>query len=82
MAYKTFTIPTKWNIQDFYNLDYILADHYDPEVMNEYEKSGHPMNRINVFKYHDSKPMPECISYIKLLDLLANPIANASLIFS
>ena len=33
--------------------------------MDEYEKSGHPMNRVNVFKYHDSKPMPECISYIK-----------------
>ena len=65
MTYKTFKISPNWDIKDFHNLTYILKDHYDPKVMEEYKKSGHSIEKINVFKYHDYNPMPECIDYIK-----------------
>jgi hypothetical protein len=65
MSFQTFHIDPKWNIKDYKNLDYILANHYDPDVMNECKKSGHPMERINVYKYHDCKLMPESIKYVK-----------------
>jgi len=58
-------IDPKWDIRDFYNLDYILATHNDSFLVDEYISSGHNKEKISIYKYHEPNPMPSCMKHVR-----------------
>ena len=59
-------IEPDWNIKEFYNLDYDFSYWVDdPKIVNEYLWSGHSKQFMSIWKYHEPKPMPEAMDYIK-----------------
>ena len=58
-------IEPKWNIDEFRKLDYTRATHNDPILVTEYLWSGHDKNKLSIYKYHEPKPMPKCMDYIR-----------------
>ena len=58
-------IEPDWNIDQFKQLNYTLASHNDPLVVNEYLWSGHNKYKMTIYKYHEPNPMPESMEYIR-----------------
>jgi hypothetical protein len=58
-------IPPNWNIKDFYNLNYTYGTHNDPLLVDEYVQSGHNLEKLSIYKYHEPNPMPSCTEYVR-----------------
>ena len=56
-------IKPNWNISDFHELDYSLATH--PALVDRYLEAGHNKEKLSIYNYHESKPMPKCMEYIR-----------------
>lgn len=54
-------IEPNWDIQDFYDLEYILATHKDEELVYQYLMSGHSKEKLSIYKYQLPNPMPKCV---------------------
>lgn len=67
-------IQPKWNISEFYNLDYFLTTHKDQKLLDLYEKLGHSKNHMTLYNCHEPSFIPSCVNnYIKLkFDFLDN----------
>jgi len=55
-------IKPKWNIEDFYGLNYILTTHKDEELVKRYLDSGHNKEKLSMYKYQLPNRMPDCIN--------------------
>jgi hypothetical protein len=69
-------IKPNWNIEEFYNLNYSIAEYHDSHEIDLYVSKGHIKENIGLYKYHEPNPMPSCvndyvISYFNHLENLA-----------
>jgi hypothetical protein len=55
-------IKPNWNIEEFYNLDYSIADYHDSQEVDIYVSKGHVRKNIGLYKYHEPNPMPSCVN--------------------
>jgi len=55
-------IRPNWNIEDFYDLDYIFSTHKDEELVKQYLDSGHNKEKLSMYKYQLPNLMPDCIN--------------------
>lgn len=54
-------VEPKWDIKDFYNLNYSWSTHQDSEVVDQYVNSGHNRDKLSLYNYHLPNPMPKCV---------------------
>jgi len=55
-------IKPKWNIGDFYSLNYILTTHKDEDLVKQYLDSGHNKEKLSMYKYQLPNRMPDCVN--------------------
>lgn len=58
---RKFSIEKKWNIEDFYKLNYFLTTHKDEKLINQYHESGHSLEMMTLYNYHEPSPMPNIV---------------------
>lgn len=59
-------IEPKWDVTEFYKLDYFLTTHKDYDLVNEYESFGHDKSHITLYNYQEPSPMPTFLyDYVK-----------------
>jgi hypothetical protein len=54
-------IEVNWNVEDFYDLDYVLSTHKDEALVDQYLMSGHSKEKLSIYKYQLPNPMPKCV---------------------
>jgi hypothetical protein len=55
-------IKPNWNIEEFYSLNYSIADYHDAQEVDTYVSKGHVRKNIGLYKYHKPNPMPSCVN--------------------
>jgi hypothetical protein len=55
------TIKKNWDIQDFYNLDYVLTTHKDQQLLDQYQQSGHQKDSMTLYNCHQPRYMPPAV---------------------
>jgi hypothetical protein len=55
-------IEPNWNIEEFYSLNYSIADYHDAHELDLYVSKGHVRKNISLYKYHKPNPMPSCVN--------------------
>jgi hypothetical protein len=54
-----------WHAEDFYQLDYVITTHKDPDLVRRYVDSGHLEQQITIGNYHEPRPMPQGVQDVK-----------------
>lgn len=59
-------IDPKWNIEDFYSLNYKKDVYKGSSLLKTYVNAGHNEESLTLYNYFEPNPMPECIdSYVR-----------------
>lgn len=77
-----FNITPKWDITEFYNLDYFLTTHKDENLLSMYESTGHDKNKMTLYNCHEPSHIPKILyNYVKPKFYFLNHIAMAINLF-
>lgn len=56
-----FHIEPLWNIEEFYDLNYVVAPFHDDYKIDEYVDAGHRRESLDIQKYLEPNPMPSFV---------------------
>jgi hypothetical protein len=58
---KKFHINPNWNIEEFYDLEYVIKPFHNDYQINEYIAAGHKREHLDIHKYLEPNPMPSFV---------------------